>query len=268
MNKINLLQTAKPIPFNTKMVKAILDGRKTQTRRVVGDKLLNEIYKNDCYIDDGQIFESCMCQGMPDGSGGLEVDRWEEDVTTTYSKYKVGDVLWVREPAKIIGNHKQIGNIYERTCNFKYLADDKIIEDFNIPYRFSSLHINQFLYKNLKGTWLTGNKSIPNGCIKEMARIFLKVTNVRVERLQDISKEDSLKEIGKGSWLCELANMYPNYQDYQRGFNDIDYDLQGKNVNGAICSFRTLWNSTANNGYKWEDNPYVFVYKFEKVEVC
>ncbi len=39
--------------------------------------------------------------------------------------------------------------------------------------------------------------------------------------------------------------------------------MQGKYANGAICSFRTLWNSTAKDRYKWEDNPYVFVYEFE-----
>ena len=60
--------------------------------------------------------------------------------------------------------------------------------------------------------------------------------------------------------------MQNNFSDFIRGFKDIDYDLKGKNVNGAICSFRTLWNSTAKDGYKWEDNPYVFVYEFERIE--
>ncbi|MFW2308204.1 hypothetical protein, partial [Aliarcobacter butzleri] len=155
--------------------------RKTQTRRVVGDKLLNEIYKNDCYIDDGQIFESCMCQGMPDGSGGLEVDRWEEDVTTTYSKYKVGDILWVREPAKVINyDFPSIGDILNNEAKakdwvmwYKYLADDKENE-IVIPERF--------IYDcTIQAKWITECKGVPNGCIKEMARIFLKVTNVRVE---------------------------------------------------------------------------------------
>ena len=261
MLKEQLLQITKPILFNTEMVKAILEGRKTQTRRIVGDKIFNEIYKYDCYIEDGKIFESCMCQGMPDGSGGLEVDRWEEDVTTTYSKYKVGDILWVREPARVetwCGRTNKI--------RYWYQASREDEREIDLPKRFEDIFSGG--NRTVIPEWITECKGVPNGCIKEMARIFLKVTNVRVERLQDISKEDSLKEIGKGSWLCELANMYPHYEDYTRGFNDIDYDLQGKNVNGAICSFRTLWNSTTKKGYKWEDNPLVFVYEFERVEVC
>ena len=69
-----------------------------------------------------------------------------------------------------------------------------------------------------------------------MARIFLKVTNVRVERLQDITFDDIEK--------------------YGIKFN---LKINGKN------KFKILWNSTAKDGYKWEDNPYVFVYEFEKI---
>lgn len=221
----------KPILFNTEMVKAILNGRKTQTRRVVGYKLLNEIYKNDCYIDDGQIFESCMCQGMPDGSGGLEVDRWEEDVTTTYSKYKVGDTLWVREPAKVT----EI-NDYQDCFSFKYLADDK--ED-ELPYLDKWLNDNGMDVPK----WVEKCQGVPNGCIKEMARIFLKVTNVRVERLQDISVRDIEKETG---WKREI------------------YSYSNKNK-AFYKDYRDLWNSTAKDGYKWENNPYVFVYEFKRV---
>lgn len=221
----------KPILFNTEMVKAILNGRKTQTRRVVGYKLLNEIYKNDCYIDDGQIFESCMCQGMPDGSGGLEVDRWEEDVTTTYSKYKVGDTLWVREPAKVT----EI-NDYQDCFSFKYLADDK--ED-ELPYLDKWLNDNGMDVPK----WVENCQGVPNGCIKEMARIFLKATKVRVERLQDISVRDIEKETG---WKREQYS----YSNKNRAF---------------YKDYRDLWNSTAKDGYKWENNPYVFVYEFKRV---
>lgn len=226
MNK-QLLQTAKPILFNTEMVKAILDGRKAQTRRVVGDKLLNEIYKNDCYIYDGQIFESCMCQCDPDGSGGLEVDRWEEDVTTTYSKYKVGDILYVRETFVLEGmTYDENGEIiHHKESIIHYKADEKELNwvdewenECNIPWK-PSIHMP-----------------------KKYARIFLKIINVKVERLQDITRKDVLSE---GIREHAVNQFHPH-----------------------TCLFETLWNSTAKDGYKWEDNPYVFVYEFEKVEVC
>ncbi|WP_152633167.1 hypothetical protein [Aliarcobacter butzleri] len=236
----------KSILFNTKMVKAVLDGIKTQTRRVVGDKILNRIYKYDCYIEDGKIFESCMCQGMPDGSGGLEVDRWEEDVTTTYSKYKVGDVLWVREPVKVT-----------KACNdtlkmeFEYLSDGtKKIIDIPKKYldEYDFIKNNCFLAKLNQLHYDKKYVGVPNGCLKEMARIFLKVTNVRVERLKDIKYSDMEKE-------------GVSYKDFlvKEGVS-INEQFQRNWVN--------LWNSTSNNGYKWEDNPFVFVYEFEKVEVC
>lgn len=273
------MSNTKSIIFNTEMVKAILDGRKTQTRRVVGDKLLNEIYKYDCYIDDGKIFESCMCQGMPDGSGGLEVDRWEEDVTATYSKYKIGDILYVREPTQITG-FTDCDALFEVV--YQFLSDGKIDsltkEDLINRYDLSSY---EFETRYLSKKYMEKLQKIPNGCLKEMARIFLKVTNVRVERLQDISKEDSIKEgIGIfGENIKDNNQLYSNYLKPRKQFCSLPNvycqdNIKRKFVNmsglgwlkSPITSFATFWNSTAKDGYKWEDNPYVFVYEFERVE--
>lgn len=259
------LSTEKPIPFNTEMVKAVLDGIKTQTRRVVGDKILNRIYKYDCYIQDGKIFESCMCQGMPDGSGGLEVDRWEEDVTTTYSKYKVGDVLWVREPVKVT-----------KACNdtlkmeFEYLSDGtKKIIDIPKKYldEYDFIKNNCFLAKLNQLHYDKEYVGVPNGCLKEMARIFLKVTNVRVERLQDIEDEECIKEgiIGEQTGYDSYITYYsePDYETLSNIFSDNTPNKEYLSL--EKLAFQHLWNSTAKDGYKWEDNPYVFVYEFERL---
>ena len=234
----------KPILFNTEMVKAILDGRKTQTRRVV-----NKEYLGLADIDGNNIY-------VPREDGG-----YINILNTTWSKYKVGDILYVRESwcyGSVVGDSDDYGNEELWLEQLQEHEDNEMI--------FYKANMKDAIKEGVSFEDVKWKPSIHMP--KKYARIFLKVVNVRVERLQDISKEDSLKEIGKGSWLCELANMYPHYEDYTRGFNDIDYDLQGKNVNGAICSFRTLWNSTTKKGYKWEDNPLVFVYEFERVEVC
>ena len=76
-----------------------------------------------------------------------------------------------------------------------------------------------------------------------MARIFLKVTNVRVERLQDMSHENLLAE----------------------GFDFKYFDTKKKDK-GFFSWWINLWNSTSKDGYKWEDNPFVFVYEFERIE--
>jgi len=192
----------KPILFNTEMVRAILDGRKTQTRRVIKSKTV---------------------RASPFTPSGLE-DRHGAEIK---AKYEVDDTLWVREPSRVVENNYL-------TFDAQYLADKEFMWGLAVPERFIS--DNGDFPK-----WLTKCQGIPNGCIKEMARIFLKVTDVRVERLQDISHDDV----------------------YAEGFPIDYYEKGGENFRHWWID---LWNSTSKDGYKWEDNPYVFVYEFERVE--
>lgn len=243
---MNLSAKEKPILFNTEMVKAILDGRKTQTRRVLSQKVKDKIFKDgDINIYDGKILQHCMGQGDPDGSGGIEIDHWEEDITSLFSKYKVGDVLWVREPARVVNyDFPSIGDILNNEAKakdwvmwYKYLADDKENE-IVIPERF--------VYDcTIKAKWITDCNGVPNGCIKEMARIFLKVTDVRVEKLQDITFNEIRRE-----GIFPLGDITEDSNNYISHIQEL---------------WINLWNSTAKNGYRWEDNPYVFVYEFERL---
>ena len=151
----------------------------------------------------------------------------KRDFIKKYSQYQVGDVLWVREPAKV--KSPPIATCKKLT--FKYLADNKITE----------IYLDDDFDYSKK--WIQRCQGVPNGCIKEMARIFLKVTNVRVERLQDISVRDIEKVTG---WKREI------------------YSYSNKNK-AFFKDYRDFWNSTAKDGYKWEDNPYVFVYELERI---
>ena len=219
----------KPILFNTEMVKAILDGRKTQTRRVIP-------LKNNDLIFTGFVVSSTAKNR--EGYCAFGKNK-EQDLEFIKPKYKVGDVLWVREPAKVI----EI-NDYQDCFTFKYLADNK---EETLSYLDK--------WENKDGMtvprWVENCQGVPNGCIKEMARIFLKVT-VRVERLQEAELQD----------ICEEG--YP--EGYQPFYftSDLKRELHENKMDDWWIN---LWNSTAKDGYKYLDNPYVFVYEFERVKI-
>lgn len=217
----------KPILFNTEMTKAILDGRKVMTRRVI---------KGNPRVDKVGHW---LCDGANWGTNG-----YGRPVTRNFikwkAKYQIDDILWVREPARVIDF------CFDNSC-------DNICID--IEYKADKKQAYTELPKRLQNCdeppkWVLDYQGIPNGCIKEMARIFLKVTNVRVERLQDINDEDIKRE----------------------GLDD-DPRIVNCEIEGSMTSPKVkreewiiLWNSTAPKGYKWEDNPYVFVYEFERIE--
>lgn len=140
-----------PMLFSTEMVQAILEGRKTQTRRIVKDKLLQS--------------------ATPE-------DDLEFLLMTIIQKYKVGDVLWVRETFRPI--EQEVG-----LPRFEYKATEEI---------------------NLTDKWKP-SLFMP----KEACRIFLKIKSIRVERLQSINKNDAkaegAKKILKYSELKVLSEL-------------------------------------------------------------
>ena len=185
---------AKPILFSTPMVQAIMDGRKTMTRRVCHILTLN--YPKRAY--PGETAEAYM-------------KRWN-----TSPKHQIGDVLWVRETWCQCAT---INGWLDDVSLYGYKADyDRVV-----PWKWKpSIHMP-----------------------REAARLFLRVTDVRVEKLQSITNED-----GKREGVCGLC------YDAQTG--DEDYD---------ITFFKVLWDGlNAKRGYGWDTNPWVWVYTFERCE--
>jgi len=214
----------KNILMNTEMTKAILDGRKTQTRRV-------GITNHGRYIIDDNLLKSYKLAN--------------QDILKC-GKYKKGDIIWVREPAKVIDVRINIDNIGGEAY-MDYIYSDGTKGTMQIPERFNVANRNYF------PQWIRIRGGVPNGCIKEMARIFLKITDVRVEKLQDISVSDIEKE-----GIAFDTGRLEKYCNTDDEFND------------NVCEefferWIECWNKTAQKGYKWEDNPYVFVYDFERV---
>lgn len=219
--------------MNTEMTKAILDGRKTQTRRVIK-------------LDFSEHMEECInpnIEKLFDGDFGCPTCGAYHADGSLKPKYQKDEVIWVREPAIV----SSINNNCDGKLVFEYLADDGLKPaDTRYAVNLYSIDMpNRFLDKNgtVNRKWINLQQGIPNGCVKEMARIFLEITDIRVERLQNISHEDIMAE------GCVTYN-----------------DGEEKSVSySAYNWYKELWNKTALKGYKWKDNPYVFVYEFERV---
>lgn len=180
------------ILFNTEMVRAILDGRKSCTRRIVKhdvEAILNSPYhKKHPEVEDKQII-SKLC----------------------FPPYQPGDILYVRETWKKAPN----GYYYYEDWQRNDIAD--------VTKWKPSIHMP-----------------------KEAARIWLKVTDVRVERLQEITI-DGIRNEGISSMAVHAGDM------------EI-----------ALKEWKNLWNSTIKktdlDSYGWEANPWVWVIEFERCE--
>jgi hypothetical protein len=219
MNREELLKNAKPILFNTEMVQAILDGRKTVTRRKIDRDITNF-----CDVEvDGTLLDYQNCHG--DFINPIDLCR-----------YKVGDILYVRETWSIHECVKCQAGIPalggECKCEYVYRASYGATD-----FRWKpSIHMP-----------------------KEAARIFLKVTDVRVERLQDMTDEDCIAEGIKPVRVPGSTN-YREEREFQIACGIA-----------TIEKYEELWDSTIKKQdlykYGWEGNPWVWVIEFERVEV-
>lgn len=234
----------KPILFNGEMVWAILDGRKTCTRRVVKYKYDNtqmEV-KTDKY--GSHLIEiQCDVEGEthgknPDGSTWRRLRPFIEKKPP----YRRGDVLYVREAWCKYGKLDDFDHVIEGTEKYYYYADGVN----PTPYNCFLVHRNG--YDEYKDTpvW---HPSIHMP--KEAARIWLKVTDVRVERLQDIT-DDGAKAEG-ANWK-----------------NGKNVGWEEKMRRTAAERFAEIWDSTIKksdlDSYGWAANPWVWAIEFERCE--
>ena len=215
----------KPILFSTEMVQAILEGRKTQTRREVKHGLGKFMDNEDIKVsitDDGEMvhFKS---KGIGTSFMGLK------------SPYgKIGDILWVRETVFDYKNFKQVPLFSNIKENYIYKADGNFIGCHKWK---PSIHMP-----------------------KDAARIFLRVTNIRVERLFEISEKDAIAE----GVECKIVE---NIKEYRAYLVKESEHVFGKNSypDTPECSFLELWEKI-NGNESVNSNPWVWVIEFEKVE--
>jgi hypothetical protein len=224
----------KPILFNTEMVQAILDERNTATRRIV------KLPKYIEHEEDGTYTlyaEGCV----------YENQHMEEIIPYIKKPYKVGDILWVRETwnkgYELDGNEQ----IIDGTDKYFYAAGpNDVLPNFTYWLNTDTgEHMDHMTWKP--------SIHMP----KEAARIFLKVTDVRVEKVQDITNEECLKEGATGD-KCNHESMG------EHGCTDC---MNTGWIYPPIADFAELWDSkTKEEQYKFASNPYVWVIEFEHCE--
>ncbi len=205
----------KPMLFNTEMVRAILEGRKAVTRRVVKPQPEERHIPGEsgCYT-----YHSIPC-----GLDGL----------TNFSPYRPGDILYVRE------------TFFEHKNHFYYKADGKheVLAMLGITFKWRpSIHMP-----------------------RKAARIFLRVTDVRVERLQNLGIEEALEEgitptNRPGGCRCRFA--------FDGCMEEPCSNRTAYEIERHVEPFAQLWDSTIKKAdhalYGWEANPWVWVIEFER----
>jgi hypothetical protein len=194
------------------MVKAILEGRKTQTRRPIKNIVPDEWEAvNDCRNSEYGSDVSCyLLRKIPTEETGI-----------IYPKYEMGNILYVRET-------------WNKLEDWGEYPDDE--EDGRAIYYKADYPPDMWDYSKWRPSI-----HMP----KEAARIFLKVTNLRIEKLQDITIKDAKSE----GVICTCPE-----------------NEESRCYKGNIGHFKELWDSIfANTQKEWNRNPWVEVYEFEIV---
>jgi hypothetical protein len=233
----------RPILFSGPMVRAILDGSKTQTRRVLTpqpDGTLNHGYPQ-------RVVDRFRCVGTDVASGKLSFeagnfagpmyafpdgrDSVKADILCPYGQ--PGDRLWVRE------THTLLADPFAITPGINYEADDTLAWNVPMPDGLMVYNVgNRKAWKRRPSIFM----------LRAHSRLTLEITGVRVERVQDITANDCIAE----------------------GIPSRGLDRDGPCIAAALIyidDYQKLWDSlNASRGYGWDANPWVWVVEFRKVD--
>jgi len=261
---VNATYRELPILFSGEMVRAIREGRKTQTRRVINPQPTEDLRWS------GWVISSSNKKHV--GCASWETQR---TIDTGFSRDdglyikcpygNPGDQLWVRETWRIVGWHDGEPLLLEYKDGVQ-MEEPGDSSDYD-ENKYMQYYIDCSDDMNRAGVRLDVDKneyrcdeygSIPTRWRSSIfmprwaSRIQLEVISIKVERVQDVTEDDAKAE---GVWGLD--------EPYQ-GVGDLPTDR-----------FRDLWDSINGNRkdksgkllpYSWEDNPWVFVVEFERIK--
>ncbi|MBU2897707.1 hypothetical protein [Vibrio hepatarius] len=224
-----------PMIFNTEMVKAIINGRKTVTRRPMKPQP----------TDSGSGYmwwPSKVFETMINIEKTKEGQFWDELVGDMCPLASIGDLVWIRETFSALGH-----------------------DDFQQVSPMCLTEIHEYRYKasepvglaNCSDHEVRGYKWVPSIHMPRSAsRLTLKVTDVRIEQIQDISEDQA---------QCEgfrYNSLYNEWGGLEAHPDSRSHAPQWGWYEKATHAFKSLWNSIYNN---WDQNPYVWVVEFEVI---
>lgn len=254
----------RPIHFSAEMVLALLAGRKTQTRRVVvpGNSTVlgypvshSKRYWPHLWFQHARPHRKnvilAMMVGKPLSEVGDDVhlsvpfqhpeDPVEDDIDDM-PQYRVrpiwepGDRLWVKETVRVLGRER--GDKWE--CCVEYRAD----HENRLPETPEEFRLCRELWERRLNRWTT-----PRFMPRWASRITLEVTDVRVQRVQEISEDDAVAEGMDGRYCWAGAARCD-------GSGDL-----------VINQFWSRWDSlNAKRGFGWDANPWVWIIDFKRVD--
>lgn len=221
----------RPILFSCPMVKAILEGRKTQTRRVLTPQPRHTQYHSwrgkDTYEGEHRMWcwKDLVLENIWDFPNGS--DRKELALRSPYGE--PGDRLWLREAYWAWGKWTPNGVTATGRKRWKFIAVGGSI-------RYQENRPKETVKRDGECGWVHRHARY---MLKAHSRITLEITDVRVQRLQEITNEDAFAE------GCDfrLART-PNH----------------------VGAFASLWDSINGKTHPWESNPWVWAVSFKRIE--
>jgi len=231
--------TERPILFNGEMVRAILSGRKTQTRRVVPSWQLPSKTEGE---DIEELRWISVAQRHPRWGFGVFGSTEEECMANYNNDYQSccpygepGDRLWVRET---FGYGSRPCPFEGAVDGIEYRADEAYMDEVELLPLYRPETPPDFCYGDIARSGWRPSIHMPRWA----SRITLEITGVRVDRLQGISEEDARAE----------------------GAPSVSFPLT-ESQRSNIDRFRALWNLIHGAG-AWGENPWVWAIEFKRVE--
>lgn len=222
----------RPILMSAPMVRAILDPRKTQTRRIVKPQPPEWCteFGYTCFTPKGHI----------SGRGKFEDNVGEKYIRCPYGVH--GDELYVKETWRV---SKQWDHLAPRDLPFDRGMTIMYGAGGSRAHNENGVYVNDNSYPPTLPDW-AGKTRVSIHMPRAASRITLRITDVRVERLQDISEEDAWNE-GVQDWMGK------------------ETPWKGVLAPTSVHAYAALWESINGRG-SWDANPWTWAVSFERVK--